>query len=184
MNKSIVDRLFSAFILFLKGIATSFGFIVPGLSGGTMALIAGIYHKLLSSVNGLLKNFKKNALFLVIAGAGALFGIFAFSGIISHLLENYKIPVTYFFMGCVAGGIPLLLKESKIKRAEFKKPLPYIWILAGLIIVIAVAALSKSYFNISATVGALRFILFLAVGLFVAAAFILPGISTTAFWKR
>lgn len=181
MKNKISDNFIEWIVLFFKGIAVSFGFIVPGLSGGTMALIAGIYHKMLSSVSGIFKNFKSSALFLCIVGFGAVFGIFAFSNIISYLLNNFRVPITFFFMGCVAGGIPLLIKESQLQKKDFKQAKPYILIIIGAAIVIGIAILTKSYLNITLVTGTVRFLLFIAVGIFVAVALILPGISTTAF---
>ena len=89
--------------------------LVPGVSGGTMAIILGIYDKLISAVSNIFVSFKKSFLFLLQILCGGLVGVFALSGLILWLIELWKLPMTYFFIGAIAGSIPMLVKKSDIK---------------------------------------------------------------------
>ena len=113
--------------IFLKGMAMGIADVIPGVSGGTIALISGIYEELINSIDNL--NFtsllvlkkegfskfwiKINGRFLLplILGIGS--SIVLFSGIIHDLLIEYPIPVWAFFFGLICGSIVLLLKQNK-----------------------------------------------------------------------
>ncbi|MGN0027068.1 MAG: undecaprenyl phosphate translocase family protein, partial [Clostridium sp.] len=89
---------------FLKGVAISISQIVPGVSGGTIAMILGIYDKLLHAVNNIVKDFKNQYKILLQVGIGAIFGIFLFSNIVKTLFDKYPIPIGYLFIGVILGG--------------------------------------------------------------------------------
>ncbi|MFQ9802264.1 MAG: undecaprenyl phosphate translocase family protein [Clostridia bacterium] len=59
-----------ALILFLKGIGVGIATLVPGVSGGTMAIILGVYDRLIHSISSFFKSWKENLLFLLILGCG------------------------------------------------------------------------------------------------------------------
>ena len=84
-----------------KALFTGASMLIPGVSGGTMALVLGFYDKLLKAVSNLFKNFLKSAgtlLFYVIFVGG---GFVLFSGVMSWLTENLRLPVYSFFVGAV-----------------------------------------------------------------------------------
>ena len=113
--------------VFFKGIWIGGTMTVPGVSGGTMAILLGIYDRLIRAINGLVPKRNetkywpvagKSLLFLLVFLAGAGGGMFAFAKVISGLLEqpvagNY---VRFFFLGAVAGGIPLILVSAKVTK--------------------------------------------------------------------
>ena len=75
---------------FLKGIVISISQLVPGVSGGTIAMIFGIYDKLLHAVNNIINDFKNQYKLLLEVGLGAVIGMFAFSNIVKVMLVyNY-----------------------------------------------------------------------------------------------
>lgn len=92
---------------FLKGVAISISQIVPGVSGGTIAMILGVYDKLLHAVNNIVKDFKNQYKILLQVGIGAIFGIFLFSNIVKTLFDNYPIPIAI-------GGIVGTLLTARI----------------------------------------------------------------------
>ena len=67
----------------LKGLIVGVANIIPGVSGGTMAVVIGIYDKLIGAVSDLRKDFKNSVIYLFPIGVGALLGIVLFS----HLIE-------------------------------------------------------------------------------------------------
>lgn len=101
--------------------------IVPGVSGGSIALIAGIYQQLLDSINSfnlenilLLKSFdfksfyeKVNGSFLLSLLLGILTSIFALSKVITFLMNEHPIPLWSFFCGLILVSAFLILKDIK-----------------------------------------------------------------------
>ena len=111
--------------LYLKGLLMGAADIVPGVSGGTMALITGIYEELIYSINGL--NFKKislikkegfmsfwraiNGAFLLPLFFGICSGIFFLSSGITFLIEFYPVLVWSLFFGLILASIFILIKQ-------------------------------------------------------------------------
>ncbi len=97
-------------LTFIKGIIFGIANIIPGVSGGTMAVVLNIYDKLIFSINNFFKNPKETLPFLLTLLLGAGCGIVFFSSIISFGLTNYSLPTTMLFAGLVTGSIPLIGK--------------------------------------------------------------------------
>ena len=120
-------------VTFAKSLVVGSTMLVPGVSGGSMAMILGIYTKLISSVSSFMKNKFRNSLFLTIFLAGSLIGIVSFSKPILHLIETYPMPMLYFFMGAVAGSVPLMFREAKLTKFSWTVP---IYVAIGFLIVL------------------------------------------------
>lgn len=163
-------------LVVLKGLWVGSTMTVPGVSGGTMAVIVGIYEELIHAVNGLRKEPVKNVLFLIKFVIGAGIGFFVFAGIIMSLLEGDQTGdiVRLFFCGIVAGGVPLLINKAEVEKIRLKHVL---CLAGGIIIVIGLSMLPKDL--IAAGEGAGYILLQVASGFIVAIALILPGISVT-----
>ena len=115
------------FILLLKGMAMGISDLIPGISGGTIALLLGIYKKFIKSLKSinhstliyLLKfDFKKlndqlNFNFILPVFIGIIISIFLFSSLVSYLLINYKILVYSFFFGLIFFSSLRLIKSLK-----------------------------------------------------------------------
>lgn len=159
---------------FFKGIAISISQLVPGVSGGTIAMILGIYDKLLHAVNNITKDFKNQYKILLEVGIGAIVGIFAFSRIVKTLFENYPIQVGYLFIGVILGGAPLMFRKATLKG--FKKS-SIIYLLIGIIVVLLMKTPDNDASSIITNLSLLNFIWLFIGGFVVAVALILPGIS-------
>lgn len=94
----------------LIGIANA----IPGVSGGTMAVILDIYDKIMYSLS--FKNIKENLKFLIPLFIGAILGILALSNIIVQAIDNYPVILNFCFIGLVLGSIPALYKKAKGDR--------------------------------------------------------------------
>ena len=165
--------------IFLRGMAMGAADLVPGVSGGTVALITGIYDDLLQSISavswGLVGTWKNegvqgvfkalNAPFLIALVAGIGTSIFALSGLLHHLLEHHKAALFAFFFGLVAASIPLVGREITQRN-----PATAILFFAGAVITFGVGSLPPLQVEPS------LFYLF-ACGAIAACAMILPGIS-------
>ena len=97
---------------FFKGMFIGSGFILPGVSGGALAAIFGLYERMISFLANVTKDFKKNFLFFLPVGIGALAGIVVLSFGVSYLLGNFETIILWFFIGCIVGTIPALWKEA------------------------------------------------------------------------
>lgn len=105
-------------IRFIKGIFIGSGFILPGVSGGALAAVFGVYEKIISFLAHITKNFKENFLFLLPLGLGGITGVFIFSFVLSYFLEVYEVQILWLFIGCIVGTIPTLWKQAGIKGRE------------------------------------------------------------------
>ena len=97
---------------FVKGMFIGSGFILPGVSGGALAAIFGIYERIIGFLAHITRNFKENVLFFLPVGLGGLTGIFILSFAVSFLLGSYASIVLWFFVGCIVGTVPALWKEA------------------------------------------------------------------------
>lgn len=162
--------------IFLKGFWVGATMTVPGVSGGTMAVVTGIYEDLIYGVNGLRKEPGKHILFLLKFAAGAAAGFLLSARFVTALLENESTgEVTrLFFCGVVAGGIPLLVRRAGVEKTGLRQ---IFFLICGALPVLALSRLPSGLFAESS--GAAGIVLQVAGGLLIAAALILPGISAT-----
>ena len=98
-------------ILAIKGFFIGLANIIPGVSGGTLALTLGIYEKLIGCISHFFKNLKENIKFILPIGIGAVIAILSLSHLISFCLDNYVLPTILFFIGAILGGLPMLIKK-------------------------------------------------------------------------
>ena len=82
--------------------------IIPGVSGGTMAVILNIYDKLIDSVINIKKHLKESLLFLIPVAVGGGLGIFGFAKLLKYLLEYFPMPTYFFFIGLILGTAPMI----------------------------------------------------------------------------
>ncbi len=114
----------NALLLYAKGMAMGAADVVPGVSGGTVAFITGIYDELLGSIasvpNAVAPLLKgrvaeawrtANATFLLVLFAGILTSVFSLAKLITYLLEHHPIPVWSFFFGLILVSVHLVGKE-------------------------------------------------------------------------
>lgn len=104
----------------LRGIVIGIANIIPGVSGGTMAVSMGIYDKLIGAVSNLFKSFKKNVLFLLPLLIGMGVGIVGFGKLLEYLLEYHVLATCLTFVGLILGGVPILWVH--LKGSVSKKP--------------------------------------------------------------
>lgn len=91
--------------------------LIPGVSGGTIAFLLGIYDELLASISGFFsRDWKKHIGFLLPLGIGMAGTLILFSRVISYLLKNYHAPTQFFFLGLVIGILPFMLQAAGAKK--------------------------------------------------------------------
>ncbi len=150
--------------------------LIPGVSGGTIALLLGIYDRLITAISGLLSsNWKKQLKFLIPLGIGMATALLSLSHLIKWLFLNYPQPLQFFFLGLVIGILPNLFYQSEA-RNKFKAKHIILLILAT-IIVASLAFLIPDESPAIQDRTLLTYVLFISSGFIASAAMILPGIS-------
>ena len=94
----------------IKGVMIGIANIIPGVSGGTMAVSLGIYDRLIGAVSGLFKEFKKRIAFLI--------GIVGFTYAIEYLLDKHTFVTCMAFVGLILGGLPAIISSMKSKMTS------------------------------------------------------------------
>ncbi|WNY67085.1 DUF368 domain-containing protein [Borreliella lusitaniae] len=174
--------------IYIKGILLGIANIIPGVSGGTLALILRIYYKIINSISEILKltKIKKNLKFLAILATGMLtsilltakiFKAYAFdSGIIEALL-------IVFFIGLTFGNMLTLKTEISIKEINSNtKILKHLLFFIGIAIIVLFLIIKESNIQLQSAIpkdkNSIKYYLLLVfAGTISGASMILPGIS-------
>jgi putative membrane protein len=106
-------------IRLIKGMLVGIGAIVPGLSGGVLAVVFGIYEPMLRFLGNLRVKFIENILYFLPVGIGGILGVVAFSAVVDYAFTNYAAQFTWLFIGFISGTFPSLFKTS---GKEGRKP--------------------------------------------------------------
>lgn len=121
---------------FISGLAFGIANVIPGVSGGTMLVVFGIYDKLTEAISGIRSIFKNfGFLFSFALGAGS--GILGFAFVISWLFENFGVQTNMYFIGLILGSVPLIVRTAT--ATEKIKPLCILPFLIGLGLVVGLA---------------------------------------------
>ena len=166
-------------ILVIKGFIMGIANIIPGVSGGTLAMSLGIYEQFISSISHLFSKLKENLKFLIPVALGMVLAIVTLSRVIDYSFNHFPLPTMLFFVGLVLGGIPMIY--SKIKDEKKTKPSNIITFLIPFAIVIFMSVIGMFATGMGeVNLGNLNFfgfiILFL-VGMIAAGTMVIPGVS-------
>ena len=182
------NTFFSNFVILIKGMCMGIADIVPGVSGGTIAIITGVYEELLKTINKfdfkILKEFRNgkaktiwetyNLNFLSFLGFGILLSIVILSHFILILLNEYPIALWSLFLGLISSSIIFLFKTTSklnFKNSKYLIPSQLYFLIIGGFIALYIQTLSSSS---SIEVNSLY--LFFC-GMISITAMLLPGIS-------
>ncbi|RAP33346.1 DUF368 domain-containing protein [Candidatus Marinamargulisbacteria bacterium SCGC AG-439-L15] len=165
----------------IAGMAIGIANIIPGVSGGTMAVILGLYDQLISAINAMFshpKHWRNHLIFLSLIGLGALLSIFLFSTLITLLIQAVPQPTYLFFIGLIIGSIPIVYKAHTQMQPSFGKTLLFL-LSMGLIIWISIGFPGHGNGGELSTLDLnSNTLLFLGVsGFIAAAAMVIPGLS-------
>ncbi len=163
-------------ILIIKGFFMGLANLIPGVSGGTIAITLGIYDKLISSISHILSNIKENIKFLLPIFIGMILSILSLSKVMSFALDKFLFPTILFFIGAIVGGIPMLYKKVKGKKSI----LSYIIFILTFAFVIGMTYLSGGKVISFDGMNIIGYIKLFFVGVISAATMVIPGISGSA----
>ena len=166
--------------LIIKGFIVGIAFIIPGVSGGTLAIYLGIYQKLLNSIANIFKDFKKSMAFLIPFGIGVIVSVLTLAKIFGLLIEWNSFIVLMFFIGLLLGGIKDIYQKAHVKGFEFSAYASGLIAFLLLMVVIIVKQSSETntmgYFDMNVT----SYFLLVGLGMISASTMIVPGISGSA----
>lgn len=162
----------------IKGLAMGAADVVPGVSGGTLAYILGIYERLLSALSAFnmraiqllcqrrLKAFWKHidGTFLCCLFVGILISIASLANIVTYYLEHRPVPLWALFNGFIIAALPLLLKPIEF---NFKR---YLLLIVGVLFALSISFLTPVHTDPMPW-------MYVAAGFIAICAMILPGIS-------
>lgn len=163
----------SAVRCILEGMLIGAAGMIPGASGGMLAVAFGIYKKAIDAVAGLLKNFKENFLFLLPYGIGVCIGVLLTARALEWLLANWRMPLMYLLIGLVLGGIPSLIRSANARLT----PKYAACIILGGTLIALLAVLDNS--AVSAGYREFGYAAAFISGALITVGIVIPGVSTS-----
>lgn len=159
----------------LKGGAIGIAMIIPGVSGGTLAVLLKVYDKIINCLGDLRKDFKNSLIFLSSILLGALIALAAAFAPLKYALDNAPLPTVLLFTGLMIGSCPKLLTDAK--KNGFNK-LDIISLIVPAAVVIGICFIPGSgAADLSAGMAWYGYILLFLVGIVASCALVVPGIS-------
>lgn len=159
----------------IKGIVIGLANIVPGVSGGTMAVSMGIYDKLIHSLTHLFKEFKKSVGFLIPIFLGAVIAIAGSSFIITAMFEKIPFQTNLLFIGLIVGGLPAIIKKVKGNSFHIGYGLAF---LLFFVLVVGMAMLGETEGKAAdLSLSFLNVLKLFGVGVIASATMVIPGVS-------
>ena len=161
-------------ILFIKGFILGVANVIPGVSGGTLAVSLGLYERVLECVTTFFKKFKENLTFIMPIALGIGVAILPTSKLVTYALTNFKAQTIFLFVGLIFGGISLIMKKVKGQKSFFN-----ICVLCIVFIfVLGLNFVKTDTFSISFTnMNIIDYVLLALVGFIASSAMVIPGIS-------
>lgn len=164
-------------ILAIKGFFIGLANIIPGVSGGTLALTLGIYEKLIGCISHFFKNIKENIKFILPIGIGAVIAILSLSHLISFCLDNYVLPTILFFIGAILGGLPMLIKKVSGHKITISNIIIFLITFGIIILLLFLNSETEVSFQ---NMNIIDYLLLFVVGVVASATMVIPGVSGSA----
>ena len=159
-----------------RGMLMGISDLIPGVSGGTIAFILGIFDRLLLSISGFFsRDWRRYLGFLLPLAIGIGITMLLFSRVIDYLLEHHYAPTQFFFIGLIIGVLPFIVRQAEVKKHFEGKHI-------GAVVLVAILMVTLGFMkpNESFVITEVTFVS--ALGLFFSGwlgsmAMLLPGIS-------
>ena len=160
---------------FFIGMIIGLANIIPGVSGGTMAVVFGVFDRLIASISNIRKEFKKSILFLLPIGLGAGVAILLLSQGLKWLLDHYYMATNLFFIGVIVGSIPMIFGKSVEGGFKIRNLIPFVVTFAMMIGMMFLSPEGEQV--IARSLDVLTFIKLLVFSAIAAISMIIPGLS-------
>ena len=166
----------------IAGIAVGIANVIPGVSGGTIAVVFGVYSDLIGAASLDIKTIKANFKIYLCLFGGMGLGVLLFARLFRLVYERFPIQTNFFFVGLIVGSIFIIfdLVREKEKESSFTKVSKIVWFFIGLSIMLALYFFKGAAASSAAAIETLslgNFILLFLIGFAGAAAMVIPGIS-------
>lgn len=161
--------------MILKGVVIGVANIIPGVSGGTMAVSMGIYDKIIHAATHLISEFKKSMKILIPILIGAALGLVVFARLIQMMFDHIPFQTNLLFIGLILGGLPAMAKKVKGQKIRLSHIISCALFFA---LVVGLAAMGESEGTAAdlsfSIVNALKLF---GVGVIASATMVIPGVS-------
>lgn len=168
------NKLLLILLWIVEGAAVGFGAILPGISGGTLSVVFGMYFPLIETLSSPKTGIKKHGLMLGVFMLGFAIGFIGLSGLTATLLEKNTTAVTCAFVGFILGTFPSLWKDA---GAEGRKTSSYVSLVLCFLVMLGALTLLKTKLDlrIEPSLGA-----YLFCGMLWGLSFVIPGLSSSS----
>lgn len=159
----------------IKGAVIGVANIIPGVSGGTMAVSMGIYDKLIHCVTHIFSEFKKSIKFLIPIGIGMIVALVGLSFVIEAAFAHFPAQTNLLFIGLIVGGLPAIAKKVKGSTIRIGHIVAAVLFFA---LVVGMAALGEGDgASADLSFGVWNVIKLFGVGVIASATMVIPGVS-------
>jgi putative membrane protein len=157
------------------GAAIGVAMIIPGVSGGTIAVLFKVYDRLINAISDLRRDFKNSFMFLLPIVIGALLGIAALYFPLKYAIQYAPIPTILLFAGLMLGSCPKLFKDT-LKKGF--KPIDAVSLILPLAFVIGICFIPQlGHADLSATMPIWGYFVLILIGAIASCALVVPGVS-------
>ena len=161
----------SSFIIkVLQGALIGLGAVLPGISGGVLCVVFGIYKTIMEFLADPFRKFKTHVPKLIPIGIGGVIGFLGIANLLSILLEKYPAPSVCLFIGLIGGMLPSLFREA---GEQGRSKASYISMVIAMILIFALL-ISLKVFSVEITP---NFVWYIFCGFCLALSVIAPGMS-------
>ena len=161
--------------MILKGVVIGVANIIPGVSGGTMAVSMGIYDKIIHAATHLLSEFKKSMKLLIPILIGAALGLVVVARIIQMMFERVPFQTNLLFIGLILGGLPAMTKKVKGQSIRLSHILACVLFFALVVGLAAIGETEGATADLSFHM--VNVVKLFGVGVIASATMVIPGVS-------
>lgn len=173
-----MKKILNIIIDFLKGIAIGISNVIPGFSGGTMAVILKVYERFISAINNVTKHLWLAIKDIWAVFIGMILGVILASYTIIYALNAFPIQTVMLFVGLIIGSMPMIYDNLKSYKKENEKLIGIKEVIVFIIFAAIVVVLP--FLNVRPGVGEVSVVTYIMVflmGIVSASTMIIPGIS-------
>lgn len=163
--------------VFLVGFLIGVAFVLPGISGAVIAVVFGIYERMLHVISDLRRNLRRELKFVIILALGLVVGVILFSAIVDRIPEEFESILLLAFVGLIIGQVPEVYKLAR-KDGEPVKNQYIVWLVIGFIVLLPLLLFDTSGVSERGTEHDFTGIMLaLAVGLIMGSTALVPGLN-------
>jgi len=159
-----------------RGAAIGVSMIIPGVSGGTMAVLLNVYEKIIDAISNLRRDFKNSFLFLLPIMLGAIAAVAVMALPLQYLFDKAPFPTVALFAGLMLGSMPKIFKDALV--GGFKVKVDIAAAILPLALVIGICFIpGLNDVNLSSSMPIYGYFLLILIGAVASCALVVPGIS-------